>query len=572
MLGEKLALIERLSARPRPSLWSALRSALLLGIAAWGTPALAAPTLMTAPDGTFQGKIDITGTMLEFLGVRYAQPVTASLRWKAPQPVTPSLVTQDATQLGNHCPQAFTPYGNATQTEDCLFLNVFVPNRRGDHSFDDDDAHPVMVWVHGGGLVVGESNEYDAVKLVQRGVIVVTINYRLGALGFLAHPALTAESSDHTSGNYGIQDQQAALKWVRRNIGAFGGDPDRVTIFGESAGGLSTLTNLVSPTAHGLFHRAVVESGTYALAQPTLAQTEAVGTNFAKSVGCNQPNPADVLACLRALNVPTILANQALAFVGSLPVPNVDGKVLTQSIGSALASGQFNRVPLMNGTNHDEYNLFVGQDFDLAGGPITASTYVAAIAVLTGTATQAPLVASHYQVPAQFPSFDQGAGRAGTDANFACTARFADELAASFVPTFAYEFSDPNAPQNFLPPVSFPYGASHASELQYIFPTANPSGYGLNLAQTPLDTNQQKLSDRMVDYWTEFARSGNPNGSAQPHWPRFDRDRQVMLSLLPPNPATETSFATVHQCDFWDGLTGRTLPPDHDHDRRADSD
>jgi para-nitrobenzyl esterase len=573
MLGEKPVSIERRSACPQPSPRTALCGALLLlGIAVWGAPALATPTLVTAPDGAFQGKIDTTGTMREFLGVRYAQPVTGSLRWKAPQPVTPSVVTQDATQLGNHCPQPFSPYGNATQTEDCLFLNVFVPNRHGDHDFDENDAHPVMVWLHGGGLVLGESNEYDAVKLVQQGVIVVTINYRLGALGFLAHPALTAESVDHTSGNYGIQDQQAALKWVRRNIRAFGGDPERVTIFGESAGGLSTLINLVSPTAHGLFHRAVVESGTYALAQPTLAQTEAVGTNFAKSVGCNQPNPADVLGCLRGLNVSTILASQALAYVGSLPVPNVDGKVLTQSIASALASGQFNRVPVMNGTNHDEYNLFVGQDFDLAGGPITASTYVAAIAALTGTSTQAPLVASHYPVPAQFPSFDQGAGRAGTDANFACTARFADQLASSFVSTFAFEFSDENAPQNFLPPVSFTYGASHASELQYIFPTANPSGYGLNLAQTPLDASQQKLSDRMVGYWTEFARSGDPNGSGQPHWPRFHRDRQVTLSLVPPNPATETNFATVHQCDFWDGLTGRTLPPEQDHDDRADND
>jgi para-nitrobenzyl esterase len=570
MLGKTLEFLE--SAQRQTSLRRALGAALMLGIAACGTPALASSTLVTTPDGTFQGKIDTTGAMLEFLGVRYAQPVTASLRWKAPQQVAPSIMTQDATQPGNHCPQAFSPYGNATQTEDCLFLNVFVPNRRGDRDVDADDAHPVMVWIHGGGLVVGESNEYDAVKLVQRGVIVVTINYRLGALGFLAHPALTAESADHTSGNYGIQDQQAALKWVRRNIRAFGGDPDRVTIFGESAGGLSTLTNLVSPTAHGLFHRAIVESGTYALAQPTRAQTEAVGTNFASAVGCNQPNSADVLACLRGLNVSTILASQSLAFVGALPVPNVDGKLLTQSIGSALASGQFNRVPLINGTNHDEYNLFVGQDFDLAGGPITASTYVAAIAVLTSTGTQAPLVASHYPVPAQFPNFDLGAGRAGTDGNFACTARFADELASPFVPTFAYEFSDENAPQDFLPPVSFSYGASHASELQYIFPTANPSGYGLNLAQTAFDANQQRLSDRMVGYWTEFAASGNPNGSGQPHWPRFHRDRQVMLSLVPPNPATETNFAAVHQCDFWDGLTGRVLSPDNDHDHRANND
>src|SRR5262249_52392362 len=153
-----------------------------------------------------------------------AQPVVGNLRWKAPQPLMHSIATQDATQFGNHCPQAATPYGNATSTEDCLFLNVFTPNRgddrdrKGDHDSDDHEAHPVMVWIHGGALVVGESNEYNAIKLVQRGVVVVTINYRLGALGFLAHPALTGESSDHISGNYGIQDQQAALKWVRRNI------------------------------------------------------------------------------------------------------------------------------------------------------------------------------------------------------------------------------------------------------------------------------------------------------------------------------------------------------------------
>jgi para-nitrobenzyl esterase len=163
--------------------------------------------------------------------------------------------------LGNHCPQAFSPYGNASQTEDCLFLNVFTPNRSGGHDLGDNAAHPVMVWIHGGALVVGESNEYDPTKLVQRGVVVVTINYRLGALGFLAHPALTGESPDHVSGNYGIEDQQAALKWVQRNIRAFGGDPEKVTVFGESAGGLSTFVNLVSPTAHGLFHRAIAESG-----------------------------------------------------------------------------------------------------------------------------------------------------------------------------------------------------------------------------------------------------------------------------------------------------------------------
>ncbi|WP_165421008.1 carboxylesterase family protein [Bradyrhizobium sp. Leo170] len=579
MLKEKLVSVQRPqeSARPRLPLWNVLCSTLVLGIAAaWAAPLLAAPARVTAPDGTFEGKFDTTGTMREFLGIRYAQPVTGNLRWKAPQPVRPSVATQDATQFGNHCPQTAGAYGNPTSTEDCLFLNVFAPNSNGDHDRgrgnDDKDAHPVMVWIHGGSLVVGESDIYDASKLVQRGVVVVTINYRLGALGFLAHPALTGDSPDHVSGNYGIQDQQAALKWVRRNIRAFGGDPDKVTIFGESAGGLSTFVNLVSPTAHGLFHRAIVESGAYMQTQPTLAQTEARGARFAAAVGCNQPNPTDVLTCLRGLSVSTILANQSLTLLGSGAPPNVDGKVLTQSVGAALASGQFNRVPLMNGTNRDEWRLFVGSGFDLAGGPVTAATYVSAIAATIGNAAAAPQVASHYQVPAQFPSFDHAVGAVGTDTNYACPARFVDELASQFVATFAYEFNDENAPQNFLPPMSIPYGSSHASEIQYLFPVANPSGFGLNLPQTPLDANQHKLSDRMVGYWTEFARGGDPNGHGQPHWPRFRRNHQVYLSLVPPSPITVTNFETAHQCDFWDTLTGRTLPPGGGHDQHADND
>jgi para-nitrobenzyl esterase len=301
------------------------------------------------------------------------------------------------------------------------------------------------------------------------------------------------------------------------------------------------------------------------LTLPTLAQTEAAGTAFANAVGCNQSTPAAVVACLRALPVSTILTSQALTFVGLGPSPNIDGKVLTQSIGTALGSGQFNRVPLLHGTNHSEWDLFVAEDFDLAGGPVTSATYVSAIAATIGNAAIAPTVAGRYPVPAQFPSFDQGVGGVGTDAIFACAAHFADELASPFVPTFAYEFNDPNPPQNFLPPVSFPYGASHASEIQYIFPQANPSGLGLNLPQTPLTANQQTLSDHMVGYWTEFARHGDPNGIGlvfgQPLWPRFNNSQQQMQSLLPPTPTTETNFATTHQCAFWDALSGRTLPP-----------
>jgi para-nitrobenzyl esterase len=563
MLRERLVSIRRQheSVRRRMPLLNTICSALMLGAAAWAAPASAEPVVALTPDGIFEGKLDTTGTVREFLGVRYAQPVTGNQRFKPPLPVTPSFSPQNATQFGNHCPQPASPFGIASATEDCLFLNVYAPN-----GFDIE--LPVMVWIHGGALVVGESNDYNASKLVQRGVIVVTINYRLGALGFLADPALTAESPNHISGNYGIEDQQTALAWVRRNIIAFGGDPNRVTMFGESAGGLSTFTNLVSPTAAGLFQRAIVESGAYMQTLPTLAQSQTAGTAFANAVGCTQSTPAAVAACLRALPIATILANQALTFpAGSLgPAPNVDGKILTQSIGTALGSGQFNRVPLLHGTNHSEWDLFVAEDFDLTAlGPVKAATYIPAIEATLGVnAVAAAGIAALYPVP-PIPSFDQGVGSLGTDAIFACPAHFADELASPFVPTFAYEFNDPNPPQNFLPPVSFPYGASHASEIQYLFPQANPSGFGLDLPQTPLTANQQTLSDHMVGYWTEFARHGDPNGIGtafgRPLWPRFNNTQQQMQSLVPPTPTTETNFATAHQCAFWDAASGRTLPP-----------
>src|SRR6185436_8570148 len=230
-------------------------------------------------------------------------------------------------------------FGQGSTTEDCLFLNVFAPNpfhdrghghghghdrdrvrdddRDGDHDRDRFGLHPVMVWIHGGALVTGESNDYDATRLVEQGdVIVVTINYRLGALGFTAHPALTAESPDHASGNYGLMDQQEALRWVRRNILFFGGDPLRVTIFGESAGGLSVHTQLASPGSHGLFQRAIVQSGAYQLTQPALATVEAAGVAFANRAGCTD----QTAACLRGLTVEQVLANQGTGLAVATPV------------------------------------------------------------------------------------------------------------------------------------------------------------------------------------------------------------------------------------------------------------
>src|SRR5437868_1868363 len=313
-----------------------------------------------------------------FRGIPYAAAPVGDRRWQPPQRAERRRGVLDATKFAAHCPQPAGAFGQGSTTEDCLFLNVWAPARHGDdrdrghgrdHDRDgdrDDDRddlglRPVMVWIHGGALITGESDDYDATLLVEQGnVIVVTINYRLGELGFLAHPALTAESPDRASGNYGLMDQQEALRWVQRNISRFRGDPGRVTIFGESAGGLSVHSHLASPGSAGLFHGAIVESGAYALSQPSLAQAEAAGARFAQLLGCADQSAA----CLRAAPVSAILAAFAATGTASV-IPDVDGKVLTQTIGNAFATGQLNRVPVIEGPNHDEWRLFVALHIQL---------------------------------------------------------------------------------------------------------------------------------------------------------------------------------------------------------------
>jgi para-nitrobenzyl esterase len=305
---------------------------------------------------TFSGPVRGTVTsadVREFLGIPYAAPPVGNLRWRPPVAHAPWFAPLEATNFANHCPQPPSPFGRASITEDCLFLNVFTPS-----SADFFHPRPVMVWIHGGALVTGESDDYDPTALVEDGVIVVTINYRLGALGFFAHPAFAAESTDadrdrdidsNSAGDYGLMDQQLALRWVRDNILFFGGDPLNVTIFGESAGGLSVFSQLVSPPADGLFHKAIIESGAYALNTQTLDTAEAAGTAFATAAGCS----SQTSACLRALPVTTILANENPAGY----TPNIDGEFFPLSLNTALATGQFHRVPVIQGSNHDEWRL-----------------------------------------------------------------------------------------------------------------------------------------------------------------------------------------------------------------------
>jgi len=516
-----------------------------LGALVTAVPAVSAATLGGPSAGPVAGPVAGTangavrglavpisgGAVDEFLGIPYAAPPVGALRWRPPQPAASWSGVRDATRFAPHCPQLAGPFGLASTSEDCLYLNVFTPRAGA--------QHPVMVWIHGGALVTGESNDYDPTQLVEDGVTVVTINYRLGALGFLAHPALADAAGQ--SGDYGLMDQQAALRWVQRNIASFGGNPRNVTIFGESAGGLSTLSQVASPQAKGLFARAIVESGSYNLTQAPLASAEAAGEAFATKAGC----ASQTAACLRSLPVSTILADQD----ASGYTPNINTEVLPESLGTAFATGNFNRVPIINGTNHDEWRLFVALS-ELAGSPVTASNYQSMISSTLGvSAAVAAVIAARYPLTA-FPSPSVALGALGTDAIFACPALTIDQSVSRFVPTFAYEFNDENAPENFLPPVSFPYGAPHASEIQYLFALPAAAFPGM------LSVQQQQLAAIMKGYWTNFAKRGFPASFGTPFWPLFNGLTQPMQSLVPPVPHTETDFASTHNCAFWTALEG----------------
>ncbi|HTW03515.1 MAG TPA: carboxylesterase family protein [Streptosporangiaceae bacterium] len=525
---------------PRAQAWRA-RAALIaavsavaaivaaVGLAAAGGAATSPGhgSVVRTGDGRVQGQA--SGSTDEYLGIPYAAPPVGPLRWRPPQPPAPWRGVRQATSFAAHCPQPPSSFGVASTSENCLYLNVFAPASHAGHA---DRNLPVMVWVHGGSLLVGESDDYNPAALVQDGVIVVTVNYRLGALGFLADAALASRPGG-PSGDYGLMDQQAALRWVQRNIRGFGGNPRNVTLFGESAGGLSTLSQLVSPGARGLFQRAIIESGTYNLTQQSLATAETAGAAFAAKVGC----ASNTAACLRGLPVSTIIDNEDFAGY----TPDVDGSVLPETIKTALATGQFSHVPVVIGTNHDEWRLFVALDQIDGGPPVTAANYQTMIASTLGVpAAAAAAIASRYPL-SSYSSPSVALGAVGTDAIFACPAVTAEQSLSRYTPTYAYEFNDENAPERFLAPVGFPYGAAHASELQYLF--------GLTTAAFPgvLTPAQQQLAAIMKRDWTNLAKFGGPGA----RWPRLTAASQPTLSLAPPHPQVETDFAAEHHCAFW---------------------
>jgi para-nitrobenzyl esterase len=529
-----------------------LTTAALAGLAVLSAPALAdqrqdgrgyRPTVHTT-EGPVRGLVkDGVST---FLGIPYAAPPIGDLRWRPPAPPAHHGIL-DAVKFGNRCAQIVTlgVFAKPSFEEDCLYLNVFAPAKAKHH-----DRRPVMVWLHGGGHFNGASDDYDASKLAKDGdTVVVTINYRLNVFGFFSHPALDNEG--HTFGNYGIMDQQAALRWVRDNIRAFGGDPDNVTLFGESAGGESTLANMVSPTARGLFHRAIVQSGPVispliAGWNKTVPDAQEFGRQFAATMGCTDQSAQ----CLRSLSVSDIL-NRGAAFQGNQHI--VDGTTLQLPYDTAFSSGQFNRVPLLIGSNRDEWTWIRAIVESATGAPMTAAEYPAAIAATFGAANAAAVM-ERYPLSA-YASPSQAIGAAETDGGFIClTRKMIKSIAGYEVPTYAYEFADRTAP-SYMAPVSFPLGASHTFEIQYLF----PQYHGATGTPKPLNEAQTRLSDAMVSYWTTFARKGNPNSRGTPFWPQYagrhSSDNWQSLRLPEPVTMAPGDYAAEHQCAFWDMLS-----------------
>ncbi len=535
---------------------------LLAAVAATAVPAVAQEGRGDADGGpvvnTAEGPVrGFTKNGVEiFLGIPYAAPPVGDLRWTPPQAVRHWTETRDANRYGKTCPQVYQLGVFAAPTsisEDCLYLNVFT-------TAEGHNSKPVIVWIHGGGNFDGESNDYDGSKLATGGsigtpAVVVTFNYRLNMFGFFSHPAINAEG--HRWGNYGILDQQAVLSWVQRNIAAFGGDPTRVALGGQSAGAQDTAANVLSPLSKGLFNRAIVQSTpgfTTFVAPAAVAATN--GINFAAAAGCPGTKAA-AAACLRKLSAARILQLSATGAANSPYVTGliVDGSVIPIAPGQAWTTGQFNKMPMMGGAVKDEITFFTGINEWFSGppqAPLTADQYAAAVGAV---------VAAEYPVSAYGGDPMLAYERAVTD-QFKCTELHVVQLWAVQTPTYAYDFVYQNAPYYFAKMPGFRPLAAHTIDIQFLFPGWHGGDLGVNIdqgtgEQRELNAAETGLSDQLVAAWTNFAATGNPNGSGDSPWPVFTAGSQkYFVQDLSVSTETVEQFRSAYKCDFWDPRLG----------------
>ncbi|POM23148.1 Para-nitrobenzyl esterase [Actinomadura rubteroloni] len=518
-------------------LLTALTGALLL--LAGAVPASAdAADVVRIDAGSLRGFT--AGGHRAFLGVPYARPPVGALRWKAPERPAAWPGVRDATRYGAICPQPATDFGGAVDTEDCLNLNVYAPTGA------ETAGLPVIVWLHGGSWAFGDANG-DAGGLAEAAhAVVVAVNFRQGLFGNLALESLRTEDP---ALNYTTQDQQEALRWVARNIGAFGGDPRQVTLMGQSSGSIGVCANYASPAASGLFQRAVLLSGSVCGSEKTygttLANATKTGSAFAAKVGC--PDGPGQLACLRAKPARELLDAAPFTQGPNTPFffPQVlDGVVIPDTPVSMIKSGRVPVRPILAGTTSDEGYLFAALGLKANHGvEPTEADYQKLMTEFAGAA--APIATFLY------PSWRYGSPLKALsalmgDMLFGCATDTGLQEAAPLAPTYAYLFDDPGAPP-ILPGLS--PASTHAADLPYFF---DPK----SAAFTP---EQTALSAQMSAYLASFVRNGDPATSGQPAWPRYDRTAQHLRHLRPGGPAGTTGPGYLylgHRCYIWNLVGG----------------
>jgi len=494
------------------SAWMFVVSLFAASLASAKSPTMAAP-LATAvvQDGRLKGEIDGSSGVRVFRGIPFAAPPVGDLRWVEPQPVAEWQGTRDATKFAPRCMQrplfSDMQFRSPGVSEDCLYLNVWVPPR---DLRAPKRGYPVLLYFYGGGFDAGDSSEkrYDGASLARRGIVVVTANYRLDVLGWLAHPELTATSRHHASGNYGLLDQIAALKWVRRNIAAFGGNPRHITIGGESAGSMSVSALMASPLSRALIAGAIGESGALMqkLSPPSRETAERQGADFAAKLG------ASTLAQLRAIPADALLAARAKASNISTGII-VDGYALTEAPSVTFKNGRAAHVPLLVGFNSQE----AAASAVIGDGPPTVANYRAGLARTLGD--KADAVFNLYPAYSDDEVMNAATALASDDFLALPTWKWFDLQRRTGAPTYLYQFTKVRPPSvTDASTRSKEWGAVHSAEIEYALG---------NLDVNPLyrwDADDRAVSKTMTRYWANFIKTGNPNGIGLPLWPRASLD------------------------------------------------